>query len=119
MPYYADRTVEFVANVPYFITAPEKTLDLITEDDRVCVIWIKHLVNYTSLAQRIKSANPTSKFMVYIFIHPLPNTANGLYWIRILVPPFGNTPAAIVASQRLNENALVRSPIKKRKLRFG
>jgi hypothetical protein len=110
MPYYADRTVEFVANVPYLITStPEKTLlDQISADDRVCVIWIKHLVNYTSLAHRIKAANPASKFMVYIFIHPLPNTANGLYWIRILVPPFGNTPAAIVASQRLNENALVK-----------
>ncbi|CAO3593387.1 unnamed protein product [Absidia cylindrospora] len=137
MPYYADRTVEFIANVPYLMNLPSTTHDSTTEshhddvpewmseehttiddifqhitsDDRVCVIWIKHLVNYTTLAQRIKSANSSSKFMVYLFIHPLPNTANGLYWIRILVPPFGNTPAAIVASQRLNENALIFGPL--------
>ncbi|KAI8338078.1 hypothetical protein BC941DRAFT_470077 [Chlamydoabsidia padenii] len=110
MPYYADRTVEFVANVPYLITA-DTMLDHITSEDHICVIWIKHLVNYTSLAQRIKSANKKSKFMVYLFIHPLPNTANGLYWIRILVSPFGNTPAAMVASQRLNENALIFGPL--------
>lgn len=45
--------------------------------------------------------------MVYIFINPLKNSANGLYWVRILVPALGNTPTSIAASQRLNENALV------------
>lgn len=45
--------------------------------------------------------------MVYIFINPLKNSADGLYWVRILVPSQGNTPANVAASQRLNENALV------------
>ncbi|KAI8096897.1 uncharacterized protein BX664DRAFT_275281 [Halteromyces radiatus] len=142
-PYYSDRTVEFIANVPYFLSLPTTTTTLssteqngnitynsdmadwtnekdltidkihesVTSEDRVCVIWIKHLVNYTSLAQRIKSSSHSSKIMVYLFIHPLSNTADGLYWIRILVPPFGNTPASIVASQRLHENALIFGPL--------
>ncbi|ORX50508.1 hypothetical protein DM01DRAFT_1375846 [Hesseltinella vesiculosa] len=148
-PYFADRNVEFIVHVPYFLslpatatspdtatasplssigsaplcstashpdwTAKNTTISMIhehvTNDDYVCVIWVENLANYANLAKRIKASSATSNLMVYLFIHPLPNTSNGLYWIRILVPPFGNTPSSIMASQRLQENALIFGPL--------
>ncbi|KAI9308600.1 hypothetical protein BJ944DRAFT_236837 [Cunninghamella echinulata] len=138
--YYEDRNVEFLINVPYFLSLPSSTSQLyslnkntdnklpddlmegtltinkiheyVTSEDRVCIIWIDQIVNYTSLAKRIKSSSSSSsKIMVYIFIHPLSNTANGLYWIRILIPSLGNTPTSIAASQRLHDNALIFGPL--------
>lgn len=64
--------------------------------------------NYKELAKEIK--NHCNKTMVYMFVHPLENTGDSLYWIRILVPPFGSTTSAILASQRLHENAMVNIP---------
>lgn len=122
IPYYSDRTVEFVVNVPYFLKKPaadtmewgnmntiSKIHQQISSDDHVCVIWIEDLAHYKSLANLIKSSSSVnSKAMVYIFINPLKHSANGLYWVRILVPSHGNSPASLLASQRLNENALVK-----------
>ncbi|KAG0179411.1 phosphatidylinositol-3,5-bisphosphate 5-phosphatase [Apophysomyces sp. BC1021] len=124
-PYYADRTVEFIVNVPYFLNEPtvgnatsETTNTIhqvhqqVTVDDHVCIVWIEDLSNFKTLAKQIKSSSsPTSKTMVYLFINPLKNSANGLYWIRILIPAFGTDPTAIIASQRLNENALIFGPL--------
>lgn len=120
IPYYSDRNVEFVVNVPYFLKKPKDSMEWgnansiskiyqqISSDDHVCVIYIEDLTEYKQLAKMIKTNSlSTSKNMVYIFINPLKNSANGLYWIRILVPPFGHNTSAIVASQRLFENALV------------
>lgn len=123
LPYYSDRTVEFIVNVPYFLKSPPadnitwgnantitKIHQQISSDDHVCVIWIEDLNNYKSIAKLIKnSSSPISKAMVYIFINPLKNSANSLYWVRIIVPSQGTTPANIAASQRLNENALVQA----------
>lgn len=122
IPYYSDRTVEFIVNVPYFLKSPpadditwgnpntiSKIHQQISSDDHVCVIWIEDLVHYKQIAKLIKSSSSSnSKAMVYIFINPLKNSANGLYWVRILVPTQGTTTANIAASQRLHENALVR-----------
>jgi hypothetical protein len=121
IPYYSDRTVEFIINTPYFLKSPpvdditwgnantiSKIHQQVSSDDHVCVIWIEDLTHYKSIAKLIKSSSSSnSKAMVYIFINPLKNSANGLYWVRILVPSQGTTTANIVASQRLNENALV------------
>lgn len=121
LPYYSDRTVELIVNVPYFLKMPPtdditwgnvnsitKIHQQVSSDDHVCIIWIEDLDHYKSIAKIIKSSSsPNSKAMVYIFINPLKNSANGLYWVRILVPALGTTPASIAASQRLNENALV------------
>ena len=131
-PYYADRTIEFLVNTPYLLKVPEsssttatadngsynspynnmKTVSRIhqyvSSDDHVCVIWIEDLTNYTELARRIKmSSSNNSKAMVFIFINPLKNSGNGLFWIRILIPSIGNNATSVMASQRLNENALV------------
>ncbi|KAL0143129.1 hypothetical protein V8B55DRAFT_1474509 [Mucor lusitanicus] len=125
IPYYSDRTVEFIVNVPYFLKKPaadsmewgnmntiSKIHQQISSDDHVCVIWIEDLAHYKSLASLIKASSAaSSKAMVYIFINPLKHSANGLYWVRILVPPQGNTPASVLASQRLNENALIFGPL--------
>lgn len=111
IPYYSDRSVEFVVNVPYFLkdSSVSKVHEQVTLDDHVCVIWIEDLSHYKTLASTIKTSSAShSKAMVYIFINPLKNSANGLYWIRILIPTLGNTPASILASQRLHENALVK-----------
>lgn len=119
-PYYSDRNTEFLVNVPYFLQLPPAddgvwgTMDTISKihqqvssDDHVCVVWIEDLADYTSLAERIKnSGSPQSKAMVYIFINPLKNTADGLFWIRILVPVIGNQATSVAASQRLNESTL-------------
>ncbi|KAF7730162.1 hypothetical protein EC973_002770 [Apophysomyces ossiformis] len=124
-PYYADRTVEFLVNVPYLLDKPrqvegtsnatgsiQQVHQQVSVDDHVCVIWIEDLLNYKSLAKEIKSSSlPGAKVMVYIFINPLKNSANGLYWIRILIPAFGDDATAITASQRLNENALIFGPL--------
>lgn len=121
IPYYSDRTVEFVVNVPYFLKRPAadtmqwgnmntiaKIHQQISSDDHVCVIWMQDLAHYKSLASLIKASSAANaKAMVYIFINPLKHSADGLYWVRILVPPQGSTPASMLASQRLNENALV------------
>ena len=107
--------------MPYFLKSPPaddltwgnastitKIHQQITSDDHVCVIWMEDLANYQSIAKLIKSSgSPNAKAMVYIFINPLKHTANGLHWVRILVPTQGTTSAHIAASQRLNENALV------------
>lgn len=120
-PYYTDRTTEFLVNVPYLLHMPPEDDTVwdtfrsissihqtVTSDDHVCVVWIEDLVGYQSLAQRIKASSlPNANVMVYIFINPLKNSADGLYWIRIYIPPIGNSAASIMASQRLNENALV------------
>ncbi|KAL9543689.1 hypothetical protein MBANPS3_007993 [Mucor bainieri] len=125
VPYYSDRTVEFVVNVPYFLKKPAadtmewgnmntiaKIHQQIASDDHVCVIWIQDLAHYKSLASLIKASSaPHAKAMVYIFINPLKHSANGLYWVRILVPPQGNSSASVLASQRLNENALIFGPL--------
>ncbi|KAI8067251.1 hypothetical protein BDF21DRAFT_111951 [Thamnidium elegans] len=123
LPYYSDRTVELVVNVPYFLKPPPvdditwgnansitKIHQQVSSDDHVCIIWIQDLDHYKSIAKMIKSS-VNSKAMVYIFINPLKNSANGLYWVRILVPALGNTPTSIAASQRLNENALIFGPL--------
>ncbi|KAI9470555.1 MAG: hypothetical protein EXX96DRAFT_597448 [Benjaminiella poitrasii] len=125
IPYYSDRTTEFVVNVPYFLKEPTADdngrndagrltaiYQQISSEDHVCVIWIEDLSNYKSIASLINNSNCTnSKAMVYIFINPLKNSANGLYWIRILVPSIGSSQANILASQRLNENALIFGPL--------
>lgn len=108
--------------MPYFLKKPaadtmewgnmntiSKIHQQISSDDHVCVIWIEDLAHYKSLANLIKSSSSTnSKAMVYIFINPLKHSANSLYWVRILVPSYGNSPASLLASQRLHENALVK-----------
>ncbi|CAO3655862.1 unnamed protein product [Mucor fragilis] len=125
IPYYSDRTVEFVVNVPYFLKRPAadtmqwgnmntiaKIHQQISSDDHVCVIWMQDLAHYKSLASLIKASSAANaKAMVYIFINPLKHSADGLYWVRILVPPQGSTPASMLASQRLNENALIFGPL--------
>ncbi|KAI8644943.1 hypothetical protein BD408DRAFT_474654 [Parasitella parasitica] len=125
IPYYSDRTVEFIVNVPYFLKKPaadtmewgnmntiSKIHKQISSDDHVCVIWIEDLAQYKALASLIKSSSSAnSKAMVYIFINPLEHSANGLYWVRILVPTQGNSSASLLASQRLNENALIFGPL--------
>ncbi|KAI7899745.1 uncharacterized protein BX663DRAFT_532705 [Cokeromyces recurvatus] len=125
IPYFSDRTTEFLVHVPYFIRMPpdndtkwgkvdsfSSLYQDVSSDDHVCVIWIEDLSNYKSLANLIKTSNPSnSKAMVYIFINPLKNGANGLYLIKILIPSVGNTPSSILASQRLNENALIFGPL--------
>ncbi|KAI8143751.1 hypothetical protein BJV82DRAFT_609285 [Fennellomyces sp. T-0311] len=124
-PYYADRTIEFLVNVPYLLKLPAsdnsvwgttKTISKIhqqvSSDDHVCIIWIEDLTNYTELARRIKmSSSSHAKAMVFIFINPLKNSGNGLYWIRILIPSIGNSATSVMASQRLNENALIFGPL--------
>ncbi|KAI9254631.1 hypothetical protein BDA99DRAFT_574375 [Phascolomyces articulosus] len=126
-PYYADRTIEFLVNAPYLLKTPSptdestgwsstKTISKIhqhvSSDDHVCVVWIEDLTNYTELARRIKmSSSNNSKAMVFIFINPLKNSGNGLYWIRILIPSIGNNATSVLASQRLNENALIFGPL--------
>lgn len=82
----------------------------VSMDDHVCVIWIEDLANYKQLAKRIKTEG-SGKAMVYIFINPLKDSADSLYWVRILIPPFGNGATSIVASQRLSENALIFGPL--------
>ncbi|CEP06859.1 hypothetical protein [Parasitella parasitica] len=125
IPYYSDRTVEFIVNVPYLLKKPaadtmewgnmntiSKIHRQIASDDHVCVIWIEDLAHYKALANLIKSSGAAnSKAMVYIFINPLKHSANGLYWVRILVPAHGNSSASLLASQRLNENALIFGPL--------
>jgi hypothetical protein len=119
MPYYSDRTVEFVVNVPYLLQLPTDNMQWgsnhntiakihqqVASDDHVCVIWIEDLANYKELAQCIKnSSSPHAKAMVYLFVNPLKES--GLYWVRILVPSLGSSSISLLASQRLNENALV------------
>ncbi|CDH52395.1 hypothetical protein RO3G_08781 [Lichtheimia corymbifera JMRC:FSU:9682] len=125
IPYYADRNVEFVVNVPYFLHTPPnddntwgsasnitKIHRMVSADDHVCVIWIEDLDNYTALAKRIKASNSSNaKSMVYIFINPLRNSANSLYWIRVHIPLIGNNATSVVSSQRLNDNALIFGPL--------
>ncbi|KAG2228010.1 hypothetical protein INT45_012034 [Circinella minor] len=134
-PYYADRTIEFLVNSPYLLKLPASSTSTTTDnssysspysnmktvsrihqyvssDDHVCVIWIEDLTNYTELARRIKmSSSNNSKAMVFIFINPLKNSGNGLFWIRILIPSIGNNATSVMASQRLNENALIFGPL--------
>ncbi|KAI9320406.1 hypothetical protein BX666DRAFT_2017636 [Dichotomocladium elegans] len=123
--YYADRSVEFLVNVPYFLHQPpeddgvwgttntiSKIHRQVSSDDHVCIIWIENLAHYATLAKQIKQSNSAhSKSMVYLFINPLKNSASGLYWIRILIPPIGNQATSVTASQRLNENALIFGPL--------
>lgn len=79
----------------------------VASDDHVCVIWIEDLAHYKELALCIKtSSSPHAKAMVYLFVNPLKES--GLYWVRILVPSLGSTSTSLQASQRLNENALVK-----------
>ncbi|KAI9496808.1 hypothetical protein BDB00DRAFT_869033 [Zychaea mexicana] len=125
MPYYADRTIEFLVNVPYLLKTPpadngvwgttqtlSKIHQQVSSDDHVCIVWIEDLTNYTELARRIKmSSSNNAKSMVFIFINPLKNSGNGLYWIRILIPSIGNNATSVMASQRLNENALIFGPL--------
>ncbi|OBZ83068.1 Ral GTPase-activating protein subunit alpha-2 [Choanephora cucurbitarum] len=126
IPYHSDRTVEFVVNVPYFLKEPKKEMGSedevpktissihqdVSSDDHVCVIWIEDLSEYKRLAKLIKiSSAPQSRAMVYIFINPLKHSADSLYWIRILIPSFDTTPQALLASQRLYENALIFGPL--------
>ncbi|RCI01761.1 hypothetical protein CU098_005512 [Rhizopus stolonifer] len=101
IPYYSDRTVEFVVNVPYFLKSSpssEQTLSEIyqrvSSDDHVCVVWIEDVTEYKKLAKLIKTSSATqSKTMVYIFISPLKHSADSLYWI------FGPLVDGIVVSR--------------------
>ncbi|CAG8459818.1 2057_t:CDS:10 [Ambispora leptoticha] len=87
-PYFADRTVELIFNVPYLIQRPtSNTTDLTTSifkrvsaDDYVSIVWIEDIRGIYSISQKIKKSG-----LVYIFVHPLQN-ATGLYWIRIIMP---------------------------------
>ncbi|KAI8985276.1 hypothetical protein BDB01DRAFT_789543 [Pilobolus umbonatus] len=121
-PYYSDRYVEFIVNVPYLLKEPStdsmewgngntimKINQQISSDDHVCVIWIEDIENYKSLAKKIKHVN--SKSMVYLFINPLKKSKNSLYWIRIFIPSIGNNASNVAASHRLNENALIFGPL--------
>ncbi|KAI8979050.1 hypothetical protein BDF20DRAFT_905907 [Mycotypha africana] len=115
IPYYSDRTVEFMVNVPYFnkrkenLTLPDQ-FSQISSEDHVCIVWIEDMMHYKRLAKVIK--NCTAKMMVYLFIHPLKKSAHRLYWIRIWIPSFTDANHANqLASQRLNENALVFGPL--------
>ncbi|CAG8567296.1 5681_t:CDS:10 [Gigaspora rosea] len=86
-PYFADRSVEVIFNVPYLI----KTLNTdsssnslsnffknIFADDLVCIVWIEDVLLMHSAPSKIGQ-----HAFVYIFVHPLQN-ATGLYWIRII-----------------------------------
>ncbi|KAG9297725.1 hypothetical protein G9A89_011240 [Geosiphon pyriformis] len=85
-PYFADRNVELIFNVPYLIQkSPGNSAEItspifrrISADDNVCIVWIQEIKGIPTILQKIKSA------MVYIFVHPLQN-ATGLYWIRIII----------------------------------
>ncbi|CAG8500511.1 8579_t:CDS:10 [Ambispora gerdemannii] len=86
-PYFADRTIELIFNVPYLIQRPtSNTTDLTTSifkrvsaDDYVSIVWIEDICGIYSISQKIKKSG-----LVYIFVHPLQN-ATGLYWIRIIM----------------------------------
>ncbi|RUS24334.1 hypothetical protein BC938DRAFT_473749 [Jimgerdemannia flammicorona] len=124
-PYYADRVHEVIFNVPYTVRSPppgnstwattsmpSRVFRKISSDDHVCVVWIEDLRNYEQLARRIReSAVPSARLMVYLFVNPLKNNADGLYWIRVLVPIHGTNPVAFAASQRLNESVLGFGPL--------
>lgn len=112
---------EVIFNVPYTVNSPpagdttwatmsipSRIFRKISSDDHVCVVWIEDLHNYEILARRIREAAvPSAKQMIYLFVNPLKNSADGLYWIRVHVPVQGITPTSIGASQRLSDNALV------------
>ncbi|KAL0082446.1 hypothetical protein F4703DRAFT_1739402 [Phycomyces blakesleeanus] len=119
-PYYSDRSAEFVVNVPYMLhQSPcrnDETIGQIHQrvsaDDHVCIVWIEDLVNYDELSKKIKNSSlPSSKIMVYMFIHPLKKSADGLYRIRIHIPSYTSLSGTMAASQRLNENALLFGPL--------
>ncbi|POG70412.1 hypothetical protein GLOIN_2v1775884 [Rhizophagus irregularis DAOM 181602=DAOM 197198] len=87
-PYFADRTVEVIFNVPYLIHTPlsdssmeslSSIIKNITVDDLVCIAWIEDIASMSNVPQKIGQT-----VFVYIFVHPLQNT--GLYWIRIVIP---------------------------------
>ncbi|CAI2169829.1 5127_t:CDS:10 [Funneliformis geosporum] len=88
-PYFADRTVEVIFNVPYLIhtQSPDSPMESllniiksITVDDLVCIAWVEDIISMDDLPQKIGQS-----VLVYIFIHPLQN-ATGLYWIKIVTP---------------------------------
>ncbi|KAI7867850.1 hypothetical protein BDF14DRAFT_1956776 [Spinellus fusiger] len=122
-PYYADRSVEFLANVPYLLKVPPENTSSwqggisdihqqVSVDDHVCIVWIEDLTRYEELAKRIKASSlPSSKTMVYLFINPLKKSADGLYRIRIYIPSSGSQTGPILPTQRLNENALLFGPL--------
>ncbi|KAI8881367.1 hypothetical protein K501DRAFT_295902 [Backusella circina FSU 941] len=106
--YYSNKSVELVFNIPYLLKDPNKQR-ITAADDHLCIIWMEDMENYKELIKEIKGYS--DKTMVYIFVHPLENTGDSLYWVRILVPPFGSTTSAILASQRLHENAMIFGPL--------
>ncbi|KAI9322315.1 hypothetical protein BX666DRAFT_2022811 [Dichotomocladium elegans] len=124
-PYYADRNVEFLVNVPYLLQRPSSSNGtwedgcsiseihrIVSSDDHVCIVWIEDLDNYTALAKEIKQSGSASELsMVYIFVHPLKNSASGLYWIRIHIPLISNNAISLASCERLYENALVFGPL--------
>ncbi|RIA84468.1 hypothetical protein C1645_832213 [Glomus cerebriforme] len=87
-PYFADRTVEVIFNVPYLIHAPSldspieslsSIIKNITVDDLVCIAWIEDIASMHNIPQKIGQS-----IFIYIFVHPLQST--GLYWIKIVIP---------------------------------
>ncbi|CAG8555493.1 1092_t:CDS:10, partial [Cetraspora pellucida] len=88
-PYFADRSVEVIFNVPYLIKAHNNDLSSdslsnlfknIFSDDIVCIVWVDDVLSMQSAPSKIGQSA-----LVYIFVHPLQN-ATGLYWIRIITP---------------------------------
>ncbi|KAF0561745.1 rap/ran GTPase-activating protein [Gigaspora margarita] len=86
-PYFADRSVEVIFNVPYLIKTPntDSSSNSLSDffknifvDDLVCIVWIEDVLSMHSAPSKIGQ-----HACVYIFVHPLQN-ATGLYWIRII-----------------------------------
>ncbi|CAG8589929.1 4259_t:CDS:10 [Paraglomus occultum] len=94
-PYFADRTVEIIFNVPILIRKPETNADYagsltdifrtVAADDYVVIIWIEDLRGLHSLPHKIGMSG-----LVYICVHPLQN-ATGLYWIKIITPKLSHS----------------------------
>jgi len=94
-PYFADRTVEIIFNVPILIRKPETNADYagsltdvfrnVAVDDYVVIIWIENLRGMHSLPHKIDMSG-----LVYICVHPLQN-ATGLYWIKIITPTLSHS----------------------------
>ncbi|CAG8830306.1 1568_t:CDS:2, partial [Racocetra persica] len=88
-PYFADRSVEVIFNVPYLIQTQNNDLSSdslsnllknIFSDDLVCIVWVDDVLSMHNAPSKIGQSA-----LVYIFVHPLQN-ATGLYWIRIITP---------------------------------
>ncbi|CAG8677236.1 20125_t:CDS:10 [Dentiscutata erythropus] len=105
-PYFADRSVEVIFNVPYLIKTPSTDSSSnslsnffknIFADDLVCIVWIDDVLSMHSAPSKI--GQPA---FVYIFVHPLQN-ATGLYWIRIITPAVPYSSSTGIGSGLNNE----------------